>query len=111
MVAVMQKPQPIAHPTCVDTHSVRRTLARGPSSSSASGSKLSGPASSGMYTLSMNLPSCVRIRYLRVPSVDSCTASMSSVVSRAWAASRSRNARGRSVMASSEAAPFRCSQA
>ena len=49
MVAVMQKPQPIAHPTCVETHSVRRTLVAGPSSSSsASGSKLSGPASSGM---------------------------------------------------------------
>ena len=45
----MQNPHPIAQPTCVETHSVRRARFRpGSSSSSASGSKASGPGSSGM---------------------------------------------------------------
>ncbi len=50
-VAVAQKPQPIAHPTCVDTQSVRRSP-------------------SGMSTLSIVAPSGSRSSSFRVPSVE-----------------------------------------
>ena len=106
----MQKPQPMAQPTWVERQSVLRTRVCG-SSSSDSGSKLCGPASSGMYTLSMNFPSGVRNRYLRVPSADCCTASIARVSSRVSLPSLSRKARGRSVISSSDAAPLPWSQA
>src|SRR5205823_6093563 len=58
----------------------------------------------------MSIPSAVRRRYLRVPSRETCTPSISSVVSRASSASRSRKAPGRSVISSREAAPLWWSQ-
>jgi len=85
MVAVRQKAQPMAHPTCVDTHSVRRP-------------------SSGMYTASTCFPSGVRRRSLTVPSPERCVRSISSVVTEASFASLSRKALGRSVISSSERA-------
>src|SRR3954468_4865431 len=54
----------------------------------------------------MSIPSAVRIRYLRVPSREICTPSICSVVSCVAAPSRSRKARGRSVISSREAAPL-----
>src|SRR6267154_417957 len=58
----------------------------------------------------MSIPSAVRIRYLRVPSRETCTPSIFKVVSRVSAASRSRKTRGRSVISSSDAAPLWWSQ-
>jgi hypothetical protein len=99
-VAVAQKPQSMAQPTCDDTHSVSRSR-----------SALSFCWSSGMSTDSMARSSTVRKRSLRVPSRAACTTSCRSGRSGrlASAASASRTARGTFVISSTLSTACSCS--
>ena len=71
--AVAQKVQSRAQPTCEETHSVARSP-------------------SGMYTVSMALPSSRRITHLRVPSLLSCCITSSGARTSASSISRVRRA-------------------
>ena len=82
MVAVRQKVQPIAQPTWLETHSVRRDA-------------------SGMKTASRNFSSAVFRRYFIVPSLDSWARSISSGARVALSPSPSRKGFESSVSSSS----------
>ncbi len=90
-LAVAQNWQSTAQPTCDEMHCV-----------------VLSP--SGMSTLSIDLPSPVTMRSLRVPSREVCTSATSSVPMRARAARRSRTAGPRSVICSNRVTPWAWTQ-
>ena len=89
MAPVAQNLQPSAQPAWLDTHRVRL------------------PRACLMSTLSMAMPSLVRRRHLRVPSLLSATASGVTLHSGTTSVSFSRSALGRVVTSSHERMPLR----